>query len=72
MSNNKYNAAVSVALGKNMNAIITDTEKTAVDCIQYLKDQRLSVATFIPLDTIKPKRINEKVFFQLPFFNNYS
>jgi structural maintenance of chromosome 1 len=61
VSNNKYNAAVSVALGKNMNAIITDTEKTAVDCIQYLKDQRLSVATFIPLDTIKPKRINEKL-----------
>uniref|UniRef100_A0A7N6BAP7 Structural maintenance of chromosomes protein n=1 Tax=Anabas testudineus TaxID=64144 RepID=A0A7N6BAP7_ANATE len=36
----KYQIAVTKVLGKNMDAIIVDSEKTGRDCIQYIKEQR--------------------------------
>jgi hypothetical protein len=39
----KHNLAVTVALGRNMDAIVVDDDKTGKDCIQYLKEQRLQV-----------------------------
>ncbi|KAG8960566.1 Structural maintenance of chromosomes protein 1 [Tulasnella sp. 419] len=56
----KYETAVSVILGRNIDAIVVDHEKTGIDCIEYLRNQRLGQATFIPLDTIKVKPINDK------------
>lgn len=52
-SNRKYELAISVALGKNLDAIVVEQESTAIACIQYLKEQRVGQATFIPLDTIQ-------------------
>ena len=49
----KYDEAVSRALGREFDAVIVETEKTGMDCVQYLKDQRFSPMTFIPLDNIK-------------------
>ena len=49
----RYGVAVSTVLGRNFDAIIVENEKTAIDCIQYLRDQRRGQATFIPLDTIQ-------------------
>lgn len=55
----KYNLAVTVAMGKNMEAIVVNEEKTAIDCMTYMKENHIGVATFIPLDTIKVKDIPE-------------
>ncbi|KAL9590956.1 MAG: hypothetical protein Q9203_000241 [Teloschistes exilis] len=49
----RYGVAVSTVLGRNFDAVIVENERTAVDCIQYLRDQRRGQATFIPLDTIQ-------------------
>ncbi|KAL8910834.1 MAG: hypothetical protein Q9171_003923 [Xanthocarpia ochracea] len=49
----RYGVAVSTVLGRNFDAVIVDTEKTAIECIEYLRDQRKGQATFIPLDTIQ-------------------
>jgi structural maintenance of chromosome 1 len=54
----KYETAVDVVLGRHSESIVVDTEATARECIQYLRDQRLFPRTFIPLDTIKVKQIN--------------
>lgn len=54
----KYETAVSTVLGRHYDAIVVDSEKTAKDCIQYLKEQRAGQATFIPLDTIIHKQPN--------------
>lgn len=54
----KFETAISIALGRQCDSIVVDTEKTAKDCIQYLRDQRKGQATFIPLDTIQVKAIN--------------
>ncbi len=56
----KYETAVSVILGRNLDAIVVDKEKTAIECIKYMREQRAGQATFLPLDTIKVKPVNEK------------
>ena len=44
-----------------MYAIVVDTEKTARDCIQYMKEQCAEPETFLPLDYIDAKPINEQL-----------
>lgn len=56
----KYETAVSVILGRNVDAVVVDHEKTAIECIEYMRNQRAGQATFIPLDTIQVKPINDK------------
>lgn len=57
----KYREAVSTVLGRHFDAVVVDTEKTAKDCIQYLRDQRAGQATFIPLDTIQVKAVSSNL-----------
>lgn len=59
-SQRKYDLAVSIILGKNMDAIVVNNEKTALECIRYMREQRCGHATFIPLDTIQAKPVAEK------------
>jgi len=48
-----------------MDAIIVDSNHTAEECVTYLKEQRLGIATFLPLESIRAKPINERLR-QLP------
>lgn len=57
----KYNVAITKVLGKNMEAIVVDSEKTGRKCIQYLKDQMLEAETFLPLDYIDAKPLKERL-----------
>lgn len=49
-----------MVLGRNTDSIVVDEEKTAIECIEYLRTQRAGSATFIPLDTISVKPIHDK------------
>ncbi|XP_070559327.1 structural maintenance of chromosomes protein 1A-like [Ptychodera flava] len=60
-SQKKYQISVTKVLGKNIDAIIVDSEKTARDCIQYMKEQRADPETFLPLDFIEVRPTNEKL-----------
>merc|ERR1711894_739434 len=44
-----------------MEAIVVDTEQTARQCIQYLKDQMLEPEMFLPLDYIQAKPLKERL-----------
>ena len=46
-------------MGRNMDAIVVDTEATGRECIKYLKEQRFEPETFIPLDSVRTKPLNE-------------
>ena len=48
----RFNLAVTVAAGKDMDAIVVDTKSTGIECIRYLREQRVGTATFLPLDSI--------------------
>lgn len=54
----KYSQAVTVAAGKDMDAIVVDTKETGYRCMDYLRLQRIGVATFLPLDTIVVPQAN--------------
>ncbi|KAJ3053257.1 Structural maintenance of chromosomes protein 1 [Rhizophlyctis rosea] len=56
----KYNLAVSTTLGRHMDSVVVDNERIAIDCIQYLREQRTGPWTFLPLDTIQVKPLIEK------------
>lgn len=49
----RYNLAVTVAAGKDMDAIVVDTRNTGIECIRYLREQRVGTATFLPLDSLQ-------------------
>ena len=51
----KYEQAIETALGGNIQNIVTTNEQTAKNMIQYLKEQKLGRATFLPLTTVTPK-----------------
>ena len=57
----RFQTAVSTVLGRNFDAIIVENEKTAIECIQYLREQRRGQATFIPLDTIQFTTLNSNI-----------
>ncbi|KAG8744803.1 Structural maintenance of chromosomes protein 1, partial [Ceratobasidium sp. 428] len=59
-SQRKYEVAVATVLGRNIDSIVVDHEKTAIDCIEYMRQQRAGQATFIPLESIQSKNINDK------------
>ncbi|EOD19992.1 hypothetical protein EMIHUDRAFT_451041 [Emiliania huxleyi CCMP1516] len=55
----KYNAAVTIAMGKAMDAIVVEEEGVAKEGIKYLKAQKCAPETFVPLDSIRaiPERL---------------
>eukprot|EP01083_Nonionella_stella_P038243 104058_1 len=61
MPNRRYAMAVAAALGHNRKSVVVDDERTAVEAIKYLKEQRVGKATFIPISTIKAKPIKENL-----------
>ncbi|WWC61082.1 uncharacterized protein I303_103660 [Kwoniella dejecticola CBS 10117] len=57
----KYETAVTTVLGRNLDAVVVEHEKVAIDCIEYMRNQRAGQATFIPLDTIQVKAVPERL-----------
>ena len=51
----KYEVAIETALGGSIQNIVTDTEQTAKQLIEYLKKNRFGRATFLPLTSIGNK-----------------
>lgn len=60
----KYEVAIETALGGNIQNIVTDTETTAKEIIEYLKKNKYGRATFLPLSSMTKKTgfNNEDVF----------
>ena len=54
-----YQIAISVALGGAANYLVVDNTETAKYLVSYLKENKLGRATFFPIDTIKPRCIDE-------------
>jgi structural maintenance of chromosome 1 len=57
----KYEEAVLVALGRDFDSVVVDSEKVGSDCIEYLREQRFPAMSFIPLDNIKVPAVNTAV-----------
>lgn len=56
-----YSLAIEVAAGPRVQSIVVDNDATAQKCIQYLKDNKLGIATFLPLNKIKSRIVEDEV-----------
>ncbi|PRR84174.1 chromosome segregation protein SMC [Clostridium vincentii] len=55
--NKDYETAIEIALGAGISNVITEDEKIAKDLINYLKNNHLGRATFLPLNNIRGNKI---------------
>tara|TARA_R110002050_G_scaffold93231_4_gene194794 strand:- start:729 stop:4403 length:3675 start_codon:yes stop_codon:yes gene_type:complete len=58
VSQRKYTDAVAVAMGKHANAIVVEDQATALECVRYVKQERLGMYTFLPLDKLPERPID--------------
>jgi len=67
----EYVLCTEVVLGAASNFIIVDNETSAKDAINYLKDNKLGRATFLPLNIIKSRMLDNKIIDRLKLINGY-
>ena len=56
-----YMNAIETTLGASLNYLVVDNETSVKQAINYLKEQRLGRATFLPLNIIKPKYLDSNI-----------
>ncbi|CAH2212954.1 chromosome segregation protein SMC [Tepidibacter aestuarii] len=54
----EYEVAVEVAMGSSLQNVITKDEYSAKQAISYLKQGNLGRVTFLPINIIKPRKVN--------------
>uniref|UniRef100_A0A7N4NJ01 Structural maintenance of chromosomes protein n=1 Tax=Sarcophilus harrisii TaxID=9305 RepID=A0A7N4NJ01_SARHA len=57
----KYQLAVTKLFGRYLTAIVVVSEKIARDCIRFLKEERAEAETFLALDNLDIKPLNERL-----------
>jgi chromosome segregation protein len=57
----EYSLALEVAAGARIRSIVVEDDKVAAECIKYLKDNKLGVATFLPMNKIKSVAIKPEL-----------
>ncbi len=55
----RFETAVEISLGASLQNIVTDDEFAAKRAIEYLKENNLGRATFLPKSAIKPRTLDE-------------
>lgn len=56
----KYQLALKVACGHRLNSLIVSDDLVAKKCIEYLRKNKVGVASFIPLNKVAPKAPSSK------------
>lgn len=57
---NENSTAIEIALGAAMQNVVVSTESDAKRAINYLKQNNVGRATFLPISAIKPRYLDEK------------
>ncbi|MBR2744511.1 MAG: chromosome segregation protein SMC [Clostridia bacterium] len=55
----EYEVAIEMALGGILQNIVTDDEDTAKKLVKHLRDNNLGRASFLPITSVKPNRIDK-------------
>ncbi|MGC8993616.1 MAG: chromosome segregation SMC family protein [Candidatus Aenigmatarchaeota archaeon] len=56
----EYKIAIEVAAAQHLYDIVVENEDVAINCINFLKREKIGRATFLPLNKIKPQEFKEK------------
>jgi len=57
----EYALSLEVAAGPRLASIVVETDEVAAKCIKYLKDNKLGIATFLPLNKLKPREVRDSL-----------
>lgn len=49
----KYSLALEISAGHKIHSLVVEDDKTAAKCIKYLKENKLGVSAFLPVNKIK-------------------
>ena len=66
-----YVICSEIVLGASSNFIVVDNELVAKECINYLKEKNIGRATFLPLNIIKSRKLDENIIDRLNMINGY-
>ena len=57
----EYETAIEMTLGQTLQNIVTDTEEDAKKLIEYLRKNSLGRASFLPIASVKGKKVNKLI-----------
>jgi chromosome segregation protein len=57
----KYNLAIEIALANAIHNVVTKTEQDAADLINVLKDNKLGRVTFLPIENIRARSLENSI-----------
>lgn len=60
-TDDRFVTALDVAAGTHVRSLVVDTDAVAEKAIRYLREHRLGIATFLPLNTIEPRHIPQAI-----------
>ncbi len=60
-ANQEYSQALEIAAGNKIKSVVVTDDGVAAKCIKFLKEKRLGVATFLPLNKIRSVTIKEEL-----------
>lgn len=55
----EYKTAIEMSLGQGLQNIVTDTEETAKKLVEYLRENNLGRASFLPISSMKGKKLEK-------------
>ncbi len=55
----EYRLALDVAAGNNLTSLVVEDDEVAKKAIEYLRERRLGVATFLPINKVAPREVPE-------------
>ena len=57
----EYETAIETAIGSNLQNIVTDTEEDAKKLIEFLRQNNLGRASFLPISSVKGKKVDHLI-----------
>ena len=61
VADSKYSLALEIAAAQKINSIVVEDDRVASDCIKFLKTNKLGIASFLPLNKIRPVAVRKDV-----------
>jgi len=57
----EYETAIEIALGNAVHNVVTQNDRDASDLIEHLKTNKLGRVTFLPIDSIRPRMLEDNL-----------
>ena len=70
-TDSKYETAIETALGNSLNNVVTKSESDAAELISILKERRLGRVTFLPIENIRARYIDDDDLRKAKSINGY-